>query len=604
MLAANQKRSFKLLIITCFLALMAALIIAWNNPATGYELGIYKNTPILTWVFLILAMLGGVSIIIHQVVTRGYDTSRIWMMGLLLLVLSRFAFLYIPYIRGYVNWRGDNITHWGFLTDVLNTGHFSTVNFYPITHSLLSQTVIITGVPMQYITNLSTAFLSVFFIIATYLLATAVLPKRGQQLLATATAGVIMVGGSYNIFLMPNGWSILMIPLLFYFYFKKRSRPAYTLPFFLMLVMYPFFHPLSGLMIVMVFLAIIIIKQLSRIILKKRVELTSLGKSNDALLPVMIGLTILLPWILSFNRFRPNIRQMWSQIISGGPDVLATMGDTLSKIHVQGFDIIILFIKLYGVLAILIILSLIGLFLIVRQITKTDDNQKPLPALDIGIGFLFFGLLFLLYILGAPGMQSIGGNRMLAYTSLFTPVLGAVALYRTSQVIRFKYLCCTLLLIFLMILAGLSLMGSYSSPYNIQPNAQITRMDMAGMTWLINEKSTAVGHVTIMSPPSRFADGILGRIESIKRTDIRRNTVTFSDHFGYDEYATIGEEYSDDKYVGITKFDRIIYNTVWSIVDRFNKEDFEKLEEDPTVDRLYANGELNVYYIHGSETIE
>ncbi|MHB8104701.1 MAG: hypothetical protein ACYDG5_04085 [Dehalococcoidales bacterium] len=190
-----MKNLTKVIVILSLISLSASLLLAHNSPATGYELDIYNSTPVLTWVFLSIAMLGGAVIIVQQVVTKGYQSSRTWLLGLIVLVLSRFGWLYVPYIRGYYTWLGDNITHWGYIKDVLNTGHFYTENYYPVTHSLVSQTLLVTDIPIQSATNLSTAFFSVFFIVATYLLATAVMPKRGQQLLATVIAAIVMIGG-------------------------------------------------------------------------------------------------------------------------------------------------------------------------------------------------------------------------------------------------------------------------------------------------------------------------------------------------------------------------------------------------------------------------
>jgi hypothetical protein len=122
---------------------------------------------------------------------------------------------------------------------------------------------------------------------------------------------------------------------------------------------------------------------------------------------------------------------------------------------------------------------------------------------------------------------------------------------------------------------------------------------MVGMAWLFEEKNTAIGCIIIMSPPKRYADGILGTVESDKRNDIRGDVVQCSDHFGYANYDTLGEQYPVDKYAGITKQDRVLYSTVWQAVGRFNNTDFERLDRDKTVDKLYSNSELDVYYIHG-----
>ena len=157
----------KTLAIICFLAILIAALIAWQNPATGYELDIYSSTPVLTWVFIFLAILCGTGIIINEIVNKGYRTRRIWLLGLLILVLSHFSILYIPYIRNYITWGGDNLSHWGLIKDVLKTGHFSAVNYYPVTHSIISQFILITNTPIQLVANLSTAFFSAFFILST-----------------------------------------------------------------------------------------------------------------------------------------------------------------------------------------------------------------------------------------------------------------------------------------------------------------------------------------------------------------------------------------------------------------------------------------------------
>ena len=48
----------------------------------------------------------------------------------------------------------------------------------------------------------------------------------------------------------------------------------------------------------------------------------------------------------------------------------------------------------------------------------------------------------------------------------------------------------------------------------------------------------------------------------------------------------------------MTMFDKIVYETVWTVVGRFLQNDFKKLEEDISVDRLYSNGDTSIYFIH------
>jgi hypothetical protein len=593
-----MKNLTKVIVIFSLISLSSAILIAHVHPATGWELDIYASTPILTWFFLIIAALSGAGIIIQQVVTKGYESSRTWLSGLLLLIMSRLVLLYVPFIRGYYTWHGDNLDHWGYIKDILSTGHFYTGNFYPATHSLISQTVLVTDIPIQLVTNLSTAVFSVFFIVAIYLLATAVLPKRGQQLLATVIAAIVVMEGGYNFLLMPNGWSILMCPLLFYFYFKRQSISAYVIPFLLLIMMYPFFHPLSTLMIASSLLVVFLFRQIIRFYQRNHNNDGISTKSNSALIPAILELVILIPWILSFNAFDLNLRQMWQQITSGGSNVLEGIGDILSKINMHGFDAVILFVKLYGADIILILLSLVGLILIWRQIKRANNTQKLLPACDIGVAFLFFGFLYVLYYLGAPGLGSIGGIRLICYTIMFTPILAAITLFRISQTIRCKFFSCILLLVLLAIPAGLSSLDLYHSPYNIEPNLQITLRNIRGMEWFLENKDPQIITLNVLSTPYRFAEGLLGNIEANKRTDFPQYGADVPDHFAYDSYSFFGESQSKDRYLVLNDVDRLNYTTVWQMVGRFNDADFEKLEGDPTVDKLYSNGETDIYYVH------
>jgi hypothetical protein len=121
-------------------------------------------------------------------------------------------------------------------------------------------------------------------------------------------------------------------------------------------------------------------------------------------------------------------------------------------------------------------------------------------------------------------------------------------------------------------------------------------MDISGMTWLLNEKNEYFGCINIMSPPSRFADSILGIYATRNRPDMQVNQ-PFKDHFGYQENNSLGEQYQDNKYAAITKMDRVIYSTVWEMVGRYNNDNFQQIEDDNTVNKLYSSRELDVYFV-------
>jgi len=549
-----------------------------------------------------IAMAGGALIILNQVFAGGLQTSRIWLHGFLIILLSRLVLLWIPYIRGYLNWDGDNISHSGMISDVVETGYLYGENAYPAAHIIAAQVVSVTGLPSGTVASLSTGLMSVFYIVAILLLSREVLPGPKQQLVALLLAGFIVVLGGYNVFFMPNGWSILFLPIFFLLYFKRVNKRAYTIPFLIVLVLYPFFHPLSSLMIVFALLFVMmaggfILKWFK---MKRHIHPASFEKDKPGrpLLPAVLLLVILLPWILSFEGFKSNIISIWSQVTSGGPGVLNDISSTLEKIETSTWESILLYFKLYGVASFFILLSVAGLILLVKRMHAGKSYLSSAPLLSMGILPLFFGFLYLLYLLDFPGMSSIGAPRMISYLQVFAPVIGGYALFEAARVLgrkRFSMVLTTLVLLCVSILGIRSL---YPSPYVLKPNAQITRMSIEGAKWFIKEKDTLYKTGCIISPMHRFADGILGKSAASSRLDLqKRNIFYLEDRFGYGGSALLGGQYNTKMYFNITVKDRIIYHTVWDSVARFKLEDFKKLESDKSVKKIYQNNEFGTYKV-------
>jgi hypothetical protein len=277
------------------------------------------------------------------------------------------------------------------------------------------------------------------------------------------------------------------------------------------------------------------------------------------------------------------------------------MGESLNKVDVHGLGFLLLLIKMYGVDLILIGTAMIGGFLLIRRLRSGATDAKSVGLLALLGLMLLFGSLYLFYLVGAPGLSGIGAPRLLAYTLIPTAALSVFALYHL--VTRFGHgphvaasILCTIVLA-----AVLSTLSLYDSPYRLQPNLQITQMEMTGMGRLIDAKDRSLGTTEIMSPVFRYADALLGVDEAMRRRDkdIDRYAPQIPDHFGYGDNVTLGEQYSEDTYAAITGFDTVIYDTVWKEVGRFSQSDFAQLQEDGTVMKVYANGELDVYLIRG-----
>lgn len=580
----------KLLAIFSFMLITFALFIAYSNPAIGYELSIYESTPFVVWIALILSIVGGVSLILHQVYVEQYKWNNFWLVGFLILILSRISLLYIPFIRGYYTWRGDNISHIGFLKDILMTHAVPSDNFYPAVHLFLAQVQIISGVSIEFIVNYSTALFSIIYVISIYLLSTTIVSSRKAQILSVAAIGGVLFN-PYNVYLMPNGWSVNYLPLLFFIYMKFAGNNLaipYKLLCIIILVLYPFFHPLSTIMIIAMFIIMWIIYLIHNWTTLKSNKSSVLNPINV----ILIEIAIFLPWIFSFPVFDNNIRRLFNAIMNDvSVNNIANMEITLNKINFDYFDFMEYIIKTMGDEIIFLVLTIIAAIILLKYYAEKRKNENLLTLIAFTS---FFGLLYGAYLFNIiPGLENVAGIRLLRYLPIFTPIAAGFVF---SYIIKKNHITLIICLVIIMTASTLTVLSLYDSPYITRPTPGITRMDIDGMKWILDVRNTDIATTSIMSPMYRFADGILGR----NGHNINHYEPTIPDHFNYTTYKYLGESYVKDRYAVITLFDRIIYTTVWKVVGRFDKDDFEKLDEDLTVNKIYSNGETYVYRIYAN----
>ena len=94
---------------------------------------------------------------------------------------------------------------------------------------------------------------------------------------------------------MPNGWSILYWPIVLFFYFKsltKKYSMKYTILFLITLILYPFFHPLSTVVLILMLVVIGSIEFLIPIFENKKILLIT---SSFPLTPILLETAIFLP---------------------------------------------------------------------------------------------------------------------------------------------------------------------------------------------------------------------------------------------------------------------------------------------------------------------
>jgi len=126
-------------------------------------------------------------------------------------------------------------------------------------------------------------------------------------------------------------------------------------------------------------------------------------------------------------------------------------------------------------------------------------------------------------------------------------------------------------------------------------NSQVTTMEWNGMEWLLDHgnKQNLIDELGIAQ--YRFSHAIYGWKENKM---IRRKDTNPPDHFGYDNRTSLGDYYNESRYLIITRLGKIrnpemypSYREIW----RFTPQDFDKLQSDETVIRVYTNGDFETY---------
>lgn len=602
--------------IVFFLLISVAVILIGRNPSRGYELSIYSAISPMIWALLITAIIGGIAIVIHQVLKEDGERGNWWIVGLSLILLSSLAIVLLPLLRDYAfSSTGDHLSHLGWARDILQNGSIASNDVYPVIHILTSQFSSTLNISPVTIINFVGPLFYLLFVVSTYLLSKELLSK-GTAILATTASTVFLT--IYYIHIAPVGLSYMTFPLMLYLYFKfikNKSFPFFGLGVSLVLLMV-FFHPASSLTLTFTLLTM----ELSKIFLvkfyigkSKRAHsfLYSTGRFSFSLPLISFVGTMLWWW---------NNPKLWEYALINIYEWL--QGDLstipLAAIAKQGFgvlglsilDQLILFFKMYGHIFIYLVISVIGILVIlIRRVPSVVDVRITYIFSPF---FLVVTALWLIDYLN-PLTRLSSGRLVFLVITLFPPLVG-LSLYQLGKM-KQRYEEVTKKSLHQLhknklgrgiaigaIITTCSLIGIFSiyySPFIYQPNTQVTHMEVAGAVWLLEQGNPNVKVIAAgVAKPYRYAHALWGtQKKAYPKAD---ENYFVGDHFKYDQYSTLGESLEGEKYMmSRSEFIKLLYSELYPQVGRFNMDDFSKLERDPSVNRLYANGEMDIFYVRG-----
>ncbi len=608
----------KILATIAFIFLILELgIIALTPSATGYEISIYDAYPSYFWFILIAPIACGVVILLHQAFSE--KKSNWWLVGLAIIIFSNSIFLLLPKFRGYALYgRDDELTHLGYIKDILLTGHVGEGNFYPVTHILGSILIQLTGMSLESIPLLFSILFASMYIFNIYLVAKTVTNQFGQVLLMIAFASPLIYS-FFQVNFHPSIFSLFMVPCLLYCYQKKEMLPysqhKNTVLLLLLAVLITFFHPVTTLFVIVTFFTFGLARTLH---LHFRAYKRSRPDPHENVGKNFLGVSLMLliifsMWFLSYSYIQQSIKAVFNWLLYRvGGSLLQTTLNPLAEANLTPLQIFELFMNRYGAIFLLLLISSASLLSTLKKGLSRRRNVEAIKFI-YAIAFLIAFLIGAFMLFGY--FVEYNPIRVSRFALLMGTILSGMVVYdfikrefrrNTTKRNNQRSGMLMVVAIIILVMVVLSIGSVYTSPRVSTANRQVTRMELAGIKWFEAAKNPEIAVVlnTIspVTPIRRFEDYIFG-VETFPIARARVDTERLPSHFGYDEYEYIAEALNfEERYLIVFELDKVtpLYfpENVRPKVYQYTAEDFVKLTSDSTIIKLYCNGEFEVWLMY------
>jgi len=531
-------------------------------------------------------------------------------------IISLFIFLSLPYLRNYYFFNpGDSLSHLGYVIDIMVSGHFGN-DGYPILHIWITALSYISGCTPRQIMLLIPQFFTILFIVFMFFLSRSLKLKKGEIFFVTALS-ILPIFGAESLYVVPSAEAFFILPLVLFLFIKSRTENSSIVPYsillIIMLTLFPFFDQETS---IFLFIILIIIFLTLKLTLKNLKFNNSNNtdnnikflKNSNTLIPASILFISFFIWFSSSVIFGSTVTDLINSILFNNEISPASILYTSS---LTGVQLIYNIIKIYGVDLFYVSIASISTIFIIKRVFN-----KKYRLLDLLLLTLFYTMVifnFLSYFRG-----TLIGLRTVKYLVLISIFIFSFTFYELAKSYKksnSSKIKNSLLLIALMAVITLSVFNTYPSPIIKNFNFQITEESFNGMSFLINY-GTDISILSTPTDPNRFKDAISGKSKNsglIVELPV--------DHFGYENFNNISNINDTNNYgtTGITSMNSLnslvgnlgnfYEQDQYLVVDdvtltydnngKYKLQDFQKLETDNTVNKLYDNGGFTLYGVNG-----
>jgi len=599
-------RAIKIIAIICFILISVALVVAWDTPATGYEPCIFAATPPLLWLSLILSIVCGITIVVHQIYTKEYRKHNLWKLGFLLIFLSYIISISLHIIRGYYMWCmiGDPATHIGWIKEGINAGYIARTNFYPILHIYAAQISQILIIDLISLHKLLPLFFGILYVGFMYQFAKSILPEKGQVILATIASCILLHGWYLNF--TPNHHVILLFPMFLFIIVKDFTthKIEWSLLLIIMVFLVPLFHQVPTLALLIMLPTLWIPRRVFTLINKDKDAPQREGRSLSIFKSTIFFILVVwsITWISGFGVWDATIRNIYTIAAEGGLTHLEALVDKTALAERYGVSVIEhIFRTMWGTF-VFIILTLICIPILWKEL-HSDKRYIDLFSLygPFTITGLFIAMLYLLHV-------GFGPLRILFFLVMISTIFVGFVLYKMIEKIREtkkRSIHKFALVLIITLTTALFIQGiliTYPSPYSLSSSWQTTESEVRGFDWLFPHRDLDMPITGISIAPSRFSHLLLTAEQQVEQRipgHIPKD-IKVPHRFGYDNYSSLSASFQENIYLIITQRCRSIYVDVLPKLAeiRWIPDDFKRLEHDQGLTMIYTNGEFQIWKIN------
>lgn len=621
---ADKQMILKTFLLLGYFCLMVSLSVLFVTPIPqGYELTVYSDLPFLFWVFTLgTSFLGAGVMLAFALFEDTSKTYRLWPnMGIALINLNNILLLSLPiFLRFASSNRADALNHIGYVRDINLTGRLSQLDFYPAMHILQYALSSISGLS----TTVSFVSINLIFILI-WSLSTIVLTYyiskeiKAAYIAAAFTACLPLV--YYHTVILPSVQSAYLIPLFLSLHFLREFKNTRLLVgiivseiFISFLII--FYHPATTYYIIAILVIFEVAKYLYRFIVKCQKIPYKVTKASAINIIAILFITSL-SWSLSFTLFRQSLGSTLKWVF-GEYDRQSAIGEAVGLVQIASLPIgnftsIVLNsfgvpILLTGVIILLILVFAIFNF---KKRSLVPIDHFIMSLVFIGSIFISIGMFFIssserypIRLIRVVVILSISILAWFFYDALY---IKGNRQFWPAIFIRHRRLLKVFLTLFLFSLIIISQFNLYESPRNGLPNGRVTLSEMAGMKWFIEYRVPDYGTSSILpNYVSRFDSYYLGMEGKQKvgpnwwKGDIWLPSGFYSPSWSCINQILPGQPayllLSDNGIISALRFPEAVREKAHI----YTKEDWLRLEQDKSVNKLYDNGAFQIWLTNPS----